>query len=465
MRIIALASSLFLLALVVGARAHAGSALDDPVRVSFTFQDTGERARGELSAWDDFGFTFAPAGGEAYEVSWRHIDSSSAYNIRRRLIDQEDADAWLRLGVLMLALDDARRAERAFGVAARRDRETAPVADRARSLHAQGKDPALALIDGQDEDAEESEGGAPGPAAGGEGGPARGAERPDDSKAERGSTPWPTLTEEEHAEATRELRERAEGWLREAGLQAHSFETEHYLLYSDLPEPEARRSARRLDDLYDTLCETLEIPRGTRLFRGRCVIFIFQDRRDFIGFEAATFRTDARRAGGLCHMIGENVYVTFFKGNTPQRFDSVLIHETTHAFMYRYKSPAALPTWANEGLADFVAGHLTPHSTEPQDHWQHARNFVMAGGDASEIMEQTYRNGKWFDENSYPVSHMLVRFMLKYKPRAFKDWIDDIKEGRDWERSMAVRFGVTKDVLAQGFADEMRSERGYSRLK
>ena len=198
---------------------------------------------------------------------------------------------------------------------------------------------------------------------------------------------------------------------------------------------------------------------------GKCVIFIFETKEDFVVFEKQAFNYNAHAAAGVCHQRGHHVYVSFFKGGNDARFASVLIHENVHAFMYRYRTPMALPTWANEGLADFVAGHLVRESPEPLHHWRHAREFVLAGGDAREIMAQSYLDGTWFDGNSYPVSHMLVRFMLKYRARAFKEWIDDVKAGVEWTASMSDRFGVTPGVLAQGFAKEMRSERSYTRVR
>jgi hypothetical protein len=380
------------------------------------------------------------------------------------MIENDDWRGWVRIGGLMLELGDERLADRAFDVAEKKSGDAGKVVLRVRRAHKRSED-VYGPLDGGGS-VRKSE---PVRSGGGEEPKKKKEDRgtgPDERDAVQGLHRWETLTEAQHAKETERLRRVAQGMLLMGDLEIEAIETEHYLLYSDLPASETKKWAGKLDTMYRTLLATLDISEGTRMFRGRCVVFIFADREDFIGFEAAAFGYNAKNAGGLFHPRGEDAFVVFYKGRrAEQDFQSVLIHETVHGFMYRYRSSKPLPTWANEGIADYVAGYLTERSAEPQRHWQNTRNFLMQGGDAVEILGLNYRDNSWPTDDSYPVSHMMVRFMLKHRAPAFKAWLDDVKAGMGWERAMEARFGVSKEVLAEGFSREMRSENRYTRLR
>lgn len=428
------------------------------------------RVSGELVGWDDGGAWIETREDGEVRAQWADFGSKRAYDVRRRLIDLEDWRGWARIGVLMLEMGDGRQAERAFATAERKSKEAARVIREVRATHERGGD-LYAVLDGASE-AEETDTGERIREREGEGSPTEdgGRSGPDDREAVQGVRPWKTLSAAEHERATTRLRRVAQGMLMIGDFEIEPVQTKHFLLYSDLPASETRKWAGQLDRMYETLLRTLDIPEGTKLFNGKCVVFIFAEREDFIGFETSVWQNSgAQWMGGVCHQRGEDVFICFFKGGKPdQDFQSILIHEAVHGFIYRYRSPARLPTWANEGLADYVAGYLTERSAEPQRHWQHARNFVMSGKDPATIMAQRYGGTgalKWPNDDSYPVSHMIVRFMLKHRASAFKQWIDDIKAGRQWEESMRARFGVDSGVLAEGFAEEMRSETRFTRLR
>jgi len=467
-----------LLGAVAGTPRALGERVEPPRRVSFRLADDSGLLRGLLVEWDRRSITIETPEG-ADRRAWTAIEARSAYDVLRRIINRRDADAWLELGALMLSMGDDRLGESAFQVATRLEPEAQSIVDRILDAHRTGGSVFGALdeaTDGQESIDEtparptrpDPDRPAP-PDDAGPGEPGEtirfGTTRPDRSGADVAEGPWPTLTPEEHAAAERRLRERASEWLARIGREIEPIETEHYLVYTDLATPEARRWTRELDRMHRTLATMLEMDPEARIFAGKCVIYIFRERADFLAFEKAAFGFDASRAAGVCHMRGDEVHICFFRPAEQTRFQSVLIHETTHGFFYRYRSPNHLPEWANEGLADYVAGVLTPRSTEPQQHWQQALQFIRRGGEALSIMNQTYEDGTWFTNDSYPVSHMLVRFMLKHEPRGFKEWIDAVKNGADWREALLERFNVTPERLSEGFARDIEQERGYTPLR
>ncbi len=439
-------------------------ALDRPVPVVLRFALPGrEPIRAEITQWSLDRVWVAPPGAaraDARLIGWDEVDAAQAFDILRRIMPRDDAGARLGLGARMLRRGEPALANRALADALRLDPSLQGAVDRVRAAAESGADPVGAI----------EEPAPPAPAPHEIGPPAEGepADPHPAGPADPGSEPsterWPAETDEEQAAAAEEQRAEGQRMLDEFGQRTTLFETQNFLLFADLPAREAERWAAQLDAMYATLLSTLEIPEGTRLFRGKCLVFIFRDRARYEAFSQEAFGFDAANAAGFFSPKGRVCRVVFFKPGDEQRFASTLVHEAVHAFIYRYRSPAWLPTWANEGLADYVAGHLVLKSHEPPTHWQIARNFVAARGSVLEIMSQSYRDGSWPSEQSYPVSHMLVRFMLKHRAPQFKQWIDDIKDGKGWREAMLARFGVTPEALAEGFADDIRAEPGYTRL-
>ena len=427
------------------------------MRASIDLPLRGETVEGAVIAWDDRVLWVRPRApgatdDDAAQIAWTDVEAAHSYKLRTRLMDKSAPASWLLVGILMLDVGDVDRADRALAQAMRIDASMRPVVRAITEAHARGED-ARALVPGVD--------GAKEPAS-----EDTGSDKPEptsEAPPAGGAMAWPDQTAEQRAATVTELRAESLAMVRASGLtRIKEIETEYFLFYTDLAPSEVRRWSGVLDSMYRTLITTLEMPKDALLFHGKCVIFIFNARHDFLTFEMKALGFDASRAGGVCHQRGPNTLVSFARGADDARFQSVLVHETVHAFMYRYRSPAGLPTWANEGLADYVAGVLTPMSSEPREHWMHAKQFAQLGKDAAVIMRQNYRDGSWYTEDSYPISHMIVRFMLMHKPRAFKEWIDDIKAGEDWDASMNKRFSITPEVLAKGFVDAMRAERKFT---
>jgi len=288
-----------------------------------------------------------------------------------------------------------------------------------------------------------------------------------DRRATRRVHIWPVLTEQEQTKAIADARVFADDILKRSGFAATPYESAHYILYTRSGATTGRRLLRSLENMHKTLKKLFEIPKETVLYHGKCAVFVLDSHQEFVDFEDRVFQNDAEKFGAFYH--SSRTFSTIVaSAKSPTKLEATLVHETTHGFMHRYKSEARLPTWANEGLADFMAAALVPSAQRGPQHWTIARTYVMNGKDPADIMEQNYSDGSWPDDNSYPVSHMLVRYMIKYKGPEFRAWIDDIKDGVNWVQAMADRFSpspnkiVSPDILAQGFVAQMKSERTYT---
>ena len=69
------------------------------------------------------------------------------------------------------------------------------------------------------------------------------------------------------------------------------------------------------------------------------------------------------RIAGLCHQYGDGRVVTVCYGlNNAAAFGAVLVHETAHGFLFRMRSSGRIPSWMNEGVAEWVAAVVVPQA-------------------------------------------------------------------------------------------------------
>ncbi|HVZ94296.1 MAG TPA: collagenase, partial [Phycisphaerales bacterium] len=288
---------------------------------------------------------------------------------------------------------------------------------------------------------------------------------PDDSQSVRGIEPWPATSAEERAKGISQMKDQIEEVCQKSGTRLRTTENDHFILYSVLGDGDTRRILALLDSTYATMGQILGFQPNENIFFGKCFVFVFSERFSFLKFENDFFHyPGAEKAGGVCHHVGPYAMLCFYRAPDEQYFLWTLTHEATHAVMYRYKTPAHLPAWANEGLANFIAGQLCTNANQGSEDFQHAHQFAVQNKDPMKVVRQSYENGTWFDDDSYPLSHMMVRYLVRRDQKAFKNWIDDIKAGKAWEVAMLSRFGQPVGKLMEDFSQEMKFEKTYTKI-
>jgi hypothetical protein len=221
-----------------------------------------------------------------------------------------------------------------------------------------------------------------------------------------------------------------------------------------MPRPESARWAAELDRMYARLARIFDLPEGENLFWGKAVIFVFRDRDRFRIVEAESFgQLVPRWSAGLCHPIGPKVFVNFYRQPTDREFAAILVHETVHGFLHRYRTPRRLPTWANEGFCDWVASVSFDRSPVDEMRRPGALTYLRGGGDIQSILDMSYLDGSWPGPDSvgYAVGYLMVGLMIQDRPHRFGDWVKAVKAGKDWERALAEDFGVPRARLVETF--------------
>jgi hypothetical protein len=264
--------------------------------------------------------------------------------------------------------------------------------------------------------------------------------------------PWPELTPEQLTAACLEMQSDAEMILEKAGLQLAPIETDHLLFYSDMPGGEATAWAMRLEEACAMLARRFALPDQANIFWGKAVVFALGDRDRFRLLEAESFQQlVAQSTCGLCHPVGEKVFISCHRTADDDLFGAVLARELVHGFMHRYRTPRRLPVWANEGLADYYASVLFRNSALDLDRRRAAVGFIRGGGNIEGVLGMSYEDETSSQERmlAYAVGALVIEVMIREQPDRFARWVSAVKEGKDWQKALVEDFGVPRAALIE----------------
>ncbi|MDY7109782.1 MAG: hypothetical protein SYC29_14195, partial [Planctomycetota bacterium] len=269
---------------------------------------------------------------------------------------------------------------------------------------------------------------------------------------DRPATPWPALTASEQAEALEKIQGRAREILQHAGLPLVATETDHLLLYCSMSQERAGHWAERLEETYTLLADRVNLPAGANVFHGKAVVFIIPDRDRFRLVEAEAFNQLVDDAtDGICHPVGPDVFIVCHRVEDDDRLGDVLVRQFVHGFMHRHRTPRRLPAWANEGIAEYYSSVVFRNTTLDRERRGAAVSFIRRGGDVAGVLDMTY------EEKMSPqrfrlasaVGALVIEVMIREQPERFAQWVSAVKEGIDWETSLAEDFGVPRAALVQ----------------
>lgn len=411
--------------------------LDSPRSIKFVLRD-GVAVRGELASWSSIGID-----GSFGERAWREINAADVWRILRLVFNESglrgDAQAWVCAGRILLDVPGGEKdAEGAFRRALRMD---AAMTEAIAAARAEVKRLQLERqLEQEAADAEKLRTQSP------------------ESK-DWGDAPWPQLDADAQRAAVRVLRADAKKILEGVSLSIQPVETDYFLFYSDMPRRETAKWALELDRMYKVLARTFELEPGANIFWGKAVIFVFNERQTFVDVERDVFRQLlSNDTQGICHPIGPKVFVNFYRQPDDMDFATILVHEAVHGFVHRFQTPRRLPTWANEGFADYLATNSFRGSRRGADLRSVARAFVRDGGNVNHILDMDYEHPgsaapAWPGPNAvgYAVGYLLVDLMIRDRPRAFGKWVEAVKAGKDWEEALVEDFGVSRAKLVEVF--------------
>jgi len=229
------------------------------------------------------------------------------------------------------------------------------------------------------------------------------------------------------------------------GLELQMAETPHFLIFSNAGPAVSRNFRKWSEALYRNLTKQFALSAGERVWDGKCVLLVFRYRRQF---EAYAKRFDGmkapQRAGAYFAIEGHSqgmpnlthICVPIDTEN-PRRLQELFAHEGTHAFFELYKSQGHLPLWLHEGLAEFMTT-VNDRSLRKQK-WPPARRVGQSGRSIQSMFQVPTGGGLSLTE--YRVALTLVDFLLEAGRPKFKQFVDNLKDGKPQEEALKDAYG------------------------
>ena len=407
----------------------AAEPLAEPRFVRFELTD-GAKVGGEMTAWDLDGFE-----GAFGRRSWSELVTRDVWRLYVAVMNQSDACQWVDLGGLLLAIPDGGSwAQRAFRRAVHLDQSTASriEAVRAEALQAQAR------RDDLDRTAEEHRLHTRTPEA-------------RDWPAEA----WPPMGPDERVAALAQMKSDGTQILRQGGLQMAPLETDHFLVYADLPSIEVARLANRLESVHEIMDELFGADVAGNRFWGKAVVLYFTDSDRFRLVEAESFdQLVDRDVLGICQPVGAKVFINLTGDAASDGFSAALARAVAHGFMHRFRSPKRLPVWANEGLAEYVASRTVPGAADAERRRSEALIYIRNGGDLAAVFDAGWTD-PWPPVGT-AVGGLMTELMINQQAQRFRRWVIAVKQGTDWTKALADSYGVPLPLLVDTFRQYYR---------
>lgn len=431
------------LLLASGARAEAWPRVELERPMSLVVRTTDDRSlNGRIVAYDGEGFEFIPKDGDASQrVAWSDLPADRASQVLERLMDPKDAQAALRLGEMMFARGEDGRphGERALKRAVALEASLGERAGQIRRGERAAPEPRRSQPEAAPADGE--------PAAGEEGA----VVAPPATQGAVEAAFWGPQPQAAQDAMVAELKRFAAESAAHAGVKLRLYETDYFLFYSDIAPAEAQRWASLLDRMYARLCELFAIPAETNIWRGKCLVLVFASPSSYYRYEQQVFAAPRDEAIGKCWQYGDGrVVITFFRQRDEMNFANVLVHETVHGFIHRYRSPVRVPSVWNEGLAEVIANELVPESRFIEPKKQYALRELRERGGFEGMFDMEHIEG-W----QYGLASGLTEFMIRSNKRGYVAFVNGIKDGQGWRQSLEQNYGATLDRLVHFYGREI----------
>jgi hypothetical protein len=204
----------------------------------------------------------------------------------------------------------------------------------------------------------------------------------------------------------------------------HRIEAPHFVVEFSVPEKVGKGYASLCEKGYAKLRKIFRVGRDDVVWEGKCRVFLFKDRQEFVVFAAKVHGSKAgMMSGGYTRIEKEDPEIVLFLSDTSSdghiKLQQIMIHEMTHVFLQLCHRNAYLPLWIHEGFAQyFEFQHYQPKSRR-RHAVQIAKILVKTGRTAPLAQFMVSRFGPT-DLPSYSQAWSLIDFMAATSGRRKK---------------------------------------------
>ena len=402
--------------------------IDPPILVA-TRTASGSKLSGSAIAYDQASLTLRDSRGTTTQVPWTDLDPRQVFTLHHQFYGRSPtAPQWMTLGRTLVSMGDKQWSDTAFENARRLDGALADEITRIKASARYKAPPQKPPVRPPSSPPQISDNAEPSPH-------------------------WPQLTAQESADAVGSLK-RFTGHVSEQieynGLQP--FESNYFLLATDLNAEEAQRCSDLLDRMYSRLCGLFGVSQGSSIWYGKGLVLAFKNSKDFALYEERVERraVDPSRNVGFCHTEGPWVRIALYRPPSEVDMAHVLVHESGHGFLHRYRSPQRVVLWVNEGLAEWVAyevGAVQRHRRQTRDT---LRQVLRKRGDTGGLFER-----ETLEPWQYDLVYTLTDFMIARDQHGYVAFIDAIKDGKPWRQALAENYGMDLQELMTAYGVEL----------
>jgi hypothetical protein len=263
--------------------------------------------------------------------------------------------------------------------------------------------------------------------------------------AVRGIEPWHDATDEEHDAVLAQYKQMGQE-VQALLPSVQLYETKFFLFYSNIPPAQVAPYVRYLDAMYVVMAGLFGIPDDHDVWLGRkAPVFAFLTKEQFLAFERRYFKVQPVGAYGICHQAASGqVVIACYRGDDPHDFGQMLVHETSHGFVFRYKTKASLPVWVDEGMAEYIGERMVPASDS-------VRNKEQAA--LAQLKETRSLGGNFFESEAnltawqYGVASSMNKFLITSGQDRYVAFIEGLKEGMDWQEALRHAYNASPQEL------------------
>ncbi|MEO0476225.1 MAG: hypothetical protein AAF085_09715 [Planctomycetota bacterium] len=264
---------------------------------------------------------------------------------------------------------------------------------------------------------------------------------------------WGELSEQTMLQGVETLRAFAQRAQRELNIELDLYESERFMLLTDIEEKRVQALSQKLVQAYHTVAQLLGEDPDNNVFVGKCLVVVFSNRVDYIRFQDQLHNTDARGTGGLCHGFGNgHVHIAAYERSNARQSNHVVVHELVHAYLHRYISPVPLSDWINEGLAEYLAHQIEP----PPGHNLYLKSRLTLEGKRG--LGEGFFEGENLKAWQYDVAGALTGYLLERSERAYPMFIKAIKDGSQSDEALEKVYRMTPAKLTQRFKQRLDRE-------
>ncbi|MCE9547992.1 MAG: hypothetical protein K8T25_21170 [Planctomycetia bacterium] len=273
---------------------------------------------------------------------------------------------------------------------------------------------------------------------------------PFDIPVREGTHVWPEQSEADSKKLLTEQKDYLKKVQANFPNRRFSFaETKFFIFLSDLPPADLQLYVPYMDAMYRRLISTFDLKPDTNIWLGKASVIIFADQEMFNEHETQMVHHNAPAwAQALAHLSSDgNVLISgHTTGSTRLYLAQSLVHETTHGFLWRYKTRVVIPLWVNEGFAEYIASAIVPdpHGTVAKEKLA-IKKMLASSSMGGNFFDNTFNTEK------YGVASNLTRYMITIDAKRYRIFLEGLKAGMEEEESLKNSYGVPRERLVQQY--------------